>query len=98
MNAGSNVPVKWRITDANGVGVADPVSFVGLRLIGSPCTATATVTVTDVAISTGSDLKYQGNGIWQYNWKTPRSPTGCFDLQLRLNDSDTPRIVEVRLR
>ena len=98
VNAGSNVPVKWRITDANGVGVADPVSFVVLRLIGSPCAATATVTVTEVPISTGSDLKYQGNGIWQYNWKTPRSPTGCFDLQLVLNDSVTPRIVEVRLR
>ena len=98
MNAGRTVPVKWRIADANGVGVASPASFVSLRLVASPCIATSSVTVSDVGIDVGIELRYNGDGNWQYNWKTPRNTTGCFDLQLRLADTNVPRIVEVRLR
>ena len=98
MNAGRTVPVKWRIADANGVGVASPASFVSLRLVASPCIATSTSTVNEFVIDVGSELRYNGDGNWQYNWKTPRNTTGCFDLQLRLADTNVPRIVEVRLR
>jgi hypothetical protein len=99
VKAGSNVPVKWRITDANGVGVADPASFVGLRLVTSSCTPDAPVVSVDESdITTVSALRYLGNGQWQQNWKSAKTLRGCFDLQLRLADTSTPRVVELRLR
>jgi hypothetical protein len=99
VRAGSNVPVKWRITDANGAGVADPASFAGLSLVQSPCAAAAAVNfVGELDITDVSALRYLGNGTWQQNWKASKTLRGCFDLQLRLADTSTPRVAELRLR
>lgn len=99
VKAGSTVPVKWRITDANGVGVANRASFTGLRLVPSPCTPGAPVSSVGVLeITDTSALKYLGNGNWQHNWKSAKTLRGCFDLQLRLADTNTPRVAELKLR
>ena len=72
--AGSNVPVKWRITDANGVGVSNPASFVSVTSNGSGCTG---ATVDAIEQNPGnSGLQYLGNGNWQFNWKTPKDYGG----------------------
>ena len=99
VKAGSNVPVKWRITDANGVGISDAASFVGLSLLSASCpTATLTNSVAEGDIAVGTGLTYQGDGVWQYNWKSPKTARGCRDFRLLLADSVNPHIVQIQLR
>lgn len=91
VRAGSIVPVKWRITDANGVGISDPSSFVSVTssLSGGAC-STSTDVVEDFAAESG--LQYLGDGNWQFNWKTLASYKGkCRTMKLNLKDgSGTP--------
>ena len=73
VKAGQAVPVKWRLTDANGVAIDNPAS---IRVLASPLstapTSLATVNaVPEIAASTGG-LQYKGDGNWQFNWKTPK--------------------------
>lgn len=73
--AGQTIPVKWRLTDANGVPVSDPASFVELHTqIGSCGGGLPTDAVETYSGSSG--LQYLGDGYWQYNWKTPKSYAG----------------------
>lgn len=82
--AGSSIPVKWRLTDADGLGISDPASFVGLF----SNTATGACSGTPDAIEEyagSSGLQYLGDGYWQFNWKTPKSYAGqCRTMRLDL--------------
>ena len=72
---GQAIPLKWQLTDANGKGISTPASFVAVKSyavdcasgIGDPSTATIE------SAPGNSGLKYQGNGNWQFNWKTLKS-------------------------
>jgi hypothetical protein len=86
-NAGRTIPVKWRVVDAGGVGIADPSSFVSVTsaLIGCDggLDADAVETYAD-----GPGLQYLGDGYWQFNWKTPKTFAGqCRVLILNLADT-----------
>ena len=84
--AGQAIPLKWRLTDAQGNPVLD--------------LATATVTVNDMSCSLGSSddlveevapgdsgLKNLGDGYYQINWKTPTGYAGsCKSLNLNLGE------------
>jgi hypothetical protein len=73
--AGQSVPVKWRLTDANGAPVADPASFVALKSYSVSCQDFAgdgSDLVEEYAPGS-SGLQYLGDGNWQFNWKTPKS-------------------------
>ena len=86
--AGQAVPVKWRITDAKGIGVSDPGSFSGLTSNAATCSGWTGYQdpVPEVAAG-GSGLQYQGNGNWQFNWKTPKEYAGqCRKMILTLDD------------
>ena len=99
VKAGSNVPLKWRITDANGVGIYDPASFRSLSLHSVSCptvTDTNDFATGDVAVGTG--LSYEGDGVWKYNWKTPKTARGCRDVHLWLVGSTDPHVVQIQLR
>ena len=88
--AGQAIPVKWRLTDANGVGVSDPASFVSVT--SSP-SGTCGGTLTDVieTYSGSSGLQYLGDGNWQFNWKTPKTYMGqCRTMFLNLADQVPP--------
>lgn len=91
--AGQAIPVKWRLTDANGVPVSDPNSFISVSstaTIGG-CGGSADAIET-YAGSSASGLQYLGNGNWQYNWKTPKSYAGqCRTLSLNLKDGASGR-------
>jgi hypothetical protein len=52
--AGQAIPAKWRLTDANGVPIGDPASFVGLFPIRSI-----------VPTSRCSDRRDRGGSVWQ---------------------------------
>jgi hypothetical protein len=91
-NAGQTIPVKWRITDANGVGVTSAASFLDISvapLAGAGCTGTADAieTYTD----SPSGLQNLGNGNWQFNLKTPKTyATKCKAMSVLLNDGFEP--------
>ena len=90
--AGQAIPVKWRITDANGVPIFDPASY---KTIGSYPVNCASLTgdpessVEEYAAGS-SGLQYSGDGYWQLNWKTPKTYAGqCRTMVLTLGDGST---------
>jgi hypothetical protein len=91
-NAGQAIPVKWRVTDTNGVGISDPNSFVSLMLYPVACggwNALPSDPLPDQQVST-SGLLYQGSGNWQYNWKTPKNYANmCMVARVTLFDGST---------
>lgn len=85
--AGQAIPAKWRITDANGVPIADPGSFAGLWSIQVSCDGLLDIPY-DVLeeASGGSGLQYNGDGYWQFNWKTPKSYSNtCRSMYVRFD-------------
>jgi hypothetical protein len=85
-NAGRSIPVKWRITDASGVGISDPASFVSLTSSSISCSS-GDPQDTIETYSGSSGLQYLGNGNWQFNWSTPKSYAGsCRAMSLNLLD------------
>jgi hypothetical protein len=87
--AGQTIPVKWKLTDKNGLPVSDPASLVSLKSVSVRCgefVGDPTSIVDEPAVGT-SGLQYLGEGWWQYNWKTSKSYSGqCRILKLSLND------------
>jgi hypothetical protein len=86
------IPVKWMITDANGIGVIDPSSFNNLNSYPVSCgTWSGDSSVTITASATGSSgLQNLGNGNWQFNWATSSTYAGtCRILVLTLNDGSS---------
>ncbi len=85
--AGQAIPVKWRLTDFEGVGVSDPTSFKNLSSVAGSgaCTGLPTDAIEEYTGSSG--LQYLGDGYWQFNWKTPKPYAGqCRTMKLHLND------------
>jgi hypothetical protein len=86
-NAGQTVPLKWRLTYADGSPVTNLTS-VTLTVLNQSCTSGPLDAVGDTAIST-SGLQNLGNGYYQYNWKTPKTYTGtCKTLKLDVGDGN----------
>ncbi len=89
--AGSTVPVKWKITDNSGTGIADTTSFTNLDSIGvSTGTCTGAPGDNLETYSTTSGLQYLGSGNWQFNWKTRIGYAGqCRTMVVTLKDGTT---------
>lgn len=97
-NAGQTIPVKWRITDYNGVGISTPASFVSITSGSTSCSPSDPIDVLET-YSGSSGLQYQGNGNWQFNWSTPKSYAGqCRVMRLNLADGNTSRIAEFQFK
>jgi hypothetical protein len=91
-NSGQTIPVKWRITDACGVPVSDPLSFKSLTSYLVNCnTYSGDATSAIEEYSAGSSgLQYLGDGNWQFNWKTSKTYAGqCRMMVLTLGDKST---------
>ena len=86
--AGKTVPIKFRLTDANGAPVSDPSSIVGLVTTNVSCNVYKNIRTDAIEVySTGTGLQYLGNGYWQYNWQIPNSyKNTCLSIQIQLND------------
>jgi hypothetical protein len=88
--AGQGLAIKYRLTDANGVGISDPAHFLRVVAENAPTACTGS---TD-AIETyegSSGLQYLGGGNWQFNWRTPKKYAGtCKTMLLHLNDGVVP--------
>jgi hypothetical protein len=88
--AGQAVPVKWRLTTADGTPVSDPGTFVSLssQSAGVACAGMPVDAIEEYAGDSG--LQYLGDGNWQFNWKTPKSYAGqCRTMTLTLSDGTT---------
>jgi hypothetical protein len=80
VNAGRTIPVKWHLSDVNGI-VSNPASFVNLTAIKVNCPGAVPTDEIEVSTLDDTGLKYLGNGDWHYNWKTPKSMAGtCQDI------------------
>jgi hypothetical protein len=96
--AGQAIPVKWRITDANGVGISDPASFRSVTSTGGVnCSTSSVDAIEDYTGNSG--LQYLGNGNWQFNWKTPKSYAGqCRRMKLNLADGTVDRVADFKFK
>jgi ELWxxDGT repeat protein len=97
VKAGQAVPIKWRLL-SNGAPVADPASFSGVSAYRVSCTAAAAIDAPVEQTAAGNAvLTYNGDGDWQFNWKTPSAYKGtCQVMFVRFTDGS--RSPEVRFK
>ena len=87
--AGQAVPVKWRLTDANGIPINNPASFGKLITYPVSCIDFSgdPLSVVEEVAAGGSDLQYLGDGYWQFSWKTPKTYADtCRVMAVESND------------
>jgi hypothetical protein len=84
--AGQTIPLKWRITDANGNPVTNLTS-VTVTAVTLACPVGTTTDLVEEYSSGSSGLQNLGNGYYQWNWKSPSTyASSCKTLQLSLGD------------
>ncbi len=85
-NSGQAIPLKWRITDVNGVPVIDLAS-VNVTAVSLSCPLGGTVDQVQEYTAGNSGLLNQGNGYYQFNWKTPNAyANSCKTMDLDLGE------------
>jgi hypothetical protein len=85
-NAGQTIPLKWRITDANGNPVLN-LENVNVSVVSLSCPAGATTDQVEEFASGNSGLQNLGDGYYQFNWKTPKNyAKSCKTLKLDLDE------------
>jgi hypothetical protein len=88
--AGSTVPVKFQLLDANGVTVQSPAMplWVTPTVAGST-TAPVDETVYSDQPTSGSSFRWDGQQ-YIFNWQTPKNATGSvYRIGARLDDGTT---------
>jgi len=84
--AGQTIPLKWRITDADGNPVTNLTS-VSVTAVGLACSVGTTVDLIEEYYAGNSGLLNMGNGYYQWNWKTPKTYAySCKTLRLNLGE------------
>jgi hypothetical protein len=84
--AGQSIPLKWRLTDANGAPVSN-LAGVQLTVASLSCTSGTTPDAIEEYASGSSGLQNLGDGFYQYNWKTPTTYAGsCKTLRLDMGE------------
>ncbi len=84
--AGQAIPLKWRLTDADGAPVTT-LSSVQLSVVSLSCSFGTTPDAVEEYASGSSSLQNLGDGFYQFNWATPKSYAGsCKTLQLDLSE------------
>jgi hypothetical protein len=84
--AGQAVPLKWRITDANGNPVTN-LANVSVTAVSLSCPSAPTTDAIEEYATSNSGLQNLGDGYYQWNWKTPKGYAGlCKTLKLDLGE------------
>ena len=87
--AGQAIPLKWRLTDANG----DPVlslSSVSVTATSLTCSLGTTADAVEEYATGSSGLQNLGDGYYQFNWATPKSyANSCKTASLNLGDGSS---------
>jgi serine protease AprX len=85
-NSGQAIPLKWRITDVNGNPVTSLAS-VNVTALSLPCSLGTTVDQVEEYAPGASGLLNQGDGYYQFNWKTPKTyAQSCKTMKLDLGE------------
>jgi hypothetical protein len=96
--AGRVVPLKWRLTDANGNAVP---SLAGAMITTVSLSCSGLNEGTDAIeeyATAASGLQNLGNGYYQLNWKTPTSYAGtCRQLRLDIGEGSPATPVHHRV-
>jgi len=84
--AGQTIPLKWRITDANGNPVTD-LTGVSVTAISLSCPSAPTTDAIEEYVVSNSGLQNLGDGYYQWNWKSPTAyANSCKTLKLDLGE------------
>jgi hypothetical protein len=84
--AGQTIPLKWHVTDANGIPVTD-LTGITVKAVSFTCDLGTTPDQVEEYASGASGLQNLGDGYYQFNWKTPKSyANSCKMLTLDLGD------------
>jgi HYR domain-containing protein len=86
--AGRVIPLKWRLLDANNNPVTDLASSaVKVTAASYSCGLGTTVDQLQEYAAGASGLQNQGDGYYQFNWRTPSSyANSCKTMQLSLGE------------
>ena len=85
-NSGQAIPLKFRITDVNGNPVTN-LANVTVKVVGFACPLGTTPDLPQESAAGNSGLQNQGNGNYQFNWKTPKGyAKSCKTLKLDLGE------------
>jgi subtilisin family serine protease len=85
-NSGQAIPLKFRITDANGNPVSD-LANVAVNVDNLSCPLGSTADQIEEYASGNSGFQNQGDGFYQFNWKTPKTyAKSCKTLKLDLGE------------
>jgi hypothetical protein len=88
--AGSAIPLKWRLLDANDAPVTN-LSSVNVTVASLLCSAGTSADLLEEYAAGSSGLQNLGDGYYQFNWKTPTNyANSCKTLQLNLGEG-SPR-------
>src|SRR6185503_19163487 len=90
--AGSAVPVKWQLKNAQGGAIGSLSAITSVQFIYGGACGKGFDGEAIIAGSPGnSGLQYDlGAQQFQFNWKTPSDATpGCYSFQLTLDDGTT---------
>jgi hypothetical protein len=86
-NSGQAIPLKFYVADTDGLPITDLAS-VDVNITGVSCGTLETDGTDPIEqVAAGdSGLINQGNGYYQWNWKTTKGTTGCRIATLTLPD------------
>ncbi len=84
--AGQVIPAKWTLSDNCGM-IEDPASFSDLYSYPVTCSELSPASDVVEEYTGSSGLQYFGDGLWQFNWKTPRTSSGtCRVMHVEFDD------------
>ncbi|RYC07146.1 family 78 glycoside hydrolase catalytic domain [Nocardioides zhouii] len=86
VKAGSTVPLKFEVF-AGDTELASTDAILGLRTVQTSCTSSSQDEV-ETTVTGATELWYDAvEGVFRYNWKTPKAGTGCLRLVVITADS-----------
>ena len=92
VKAGNTVPIKFSLGGNFGLGILDGTPIA----VPYDCESGVPTDPVEETSTANSGLVFV-NGVYQYNWKSPKSARGCFTFQLALDDG-TVHIALFQLR
>jgi hypothetical protein len=94
--AGQAIPFKWRLTDYNDVPIEDPLSFGGFFSSLLACSGAEPTDAVEEEASGSSGLQYNGDGYWQFNWKTLKTyANSCYGAYVAFSTGATSPVAKV---